>query len=121
MRSTLNRQEKTAKEPFFGDIDDMFREMEKMMDEELKDFTEKLPKEFVKEREMPDGSTVKKLKPLIYGYSMKIGPDSKPEIQKFGNIEKGLTGAPQVKEEREPLLTLLRQTVKSTWLWSFRA
>lgn len=92
------------REPFFSDIDKMFHEMEKMMDEELKSFTEKVPKEYVKERKLPDGSTVKELGPFVYGYSMKIGPDGKPEIQEFGNIKKGLKGAPQVKEEREPLV-----------------
>jgi HSP20 family protein len=93
-----------SKDPFFGDVDDMFKEMEKMMDEELKDFRDKVPKEYVKERKLPDGSTVKEFGPFVYGYSMKIGPDGKPEIQEFGNIKKGLKGAPQVKEEREPLV-----------------
>ena len=100
-------RKKRAKEPFFGDIDDMFREMEKMMDEELKNFTEKVPKEYVKERKLPDGSTIKELGPFVYGYSMKIGPDGKPEIQEFGNIKKGLKGAPQVKDEREPLVDIV--------------
>jgi HSP20 family protein len=85
----------------------MFREMEKMMDDEIKDFTEKVPKEFVKERKLPDGSTVKELGPFVYGYSMKIGPDGKPEIQEFGNLKKGLKGPPQVKEEREPLVDIV--------------
>ena len=85
----------------------MFREMEKMMDEEMKSFTEKVPKEYVKERKLPDGSTVKELGPFVYGYSMKIGPDGKPEIQEFGNLKKGLTGPPQVKEEREPLVDIV--------------
>ena len=100
-------RKRRVKEPFFSDIDDMFREMEKMMDEELKDFAEKLPKEYIKERKLPDGSTVKELGPFVYGYSMKIGPDGKPEIQEFGNIKKGLKGAPQVKEEREPLVDIV--------------
>jgi len=100
-------KKRRAKEPFFGDIDDMFREMEKMMDEELKDFAEKVPKEYVKERKLPDGSTVKELGPFVYGYSMKIGPDGKPEIQEFGNIKKGLKGTPQVKDEREPLVDIV--------------
>jgi len=95
------------REPFFGDIDEMFREMEKMMDEELKDFTEKVPKEYVKERKLPDGSTVRELGPFVYGYSMKIGPDGKPEIQEFGNIKKSLKGTPQVTEEREPLVDIV--------------
>jgi len=81
--------------------------MEKMMDEELKNFTEKVPKEYVKERKLPDGSTVKELGPFVHGYSMKIGPDGKPEIQEFGNIKKSLKGTPQVKEEREPLVDIV--------------
>ena len=101
------RKRRPAKDPFFSDIDSMFKEMERMMDEELKNFTQKVPKEYIKERQLPDGSTVKELGPFVYGYSMKIGPDGKPEIQEFGNIKKGLKGAPQVKEEREPLVDIV--------------
>jgi HSP20 family protein len=100
-------RKRRGKDPFFGDIDEMFREMEKMMDEEMKNFADKVPKEYVKERKLPDGSTVKELGPFVYGYSMKIGPDGKPEIQKFGNLKKGLKGTPQVKEEREPLVDIV--------------
>ena len=103
----FKKRRNSSKDPFFGEIDDMFREMEKMMDEELKNFTEKVPKEYVKERKLPDGSTVKELGPFVYGYSMKIGPDGKPEIQEFGNLKKGLKGPPQVKEEREPLVDIM--------------
>ncbi len=101
------KRQRPSKDPFFGDIDNMFKEMERMMDEELKNFTDKVPKEYVKERKMPDGSTVKELGPFVYGYSMKIGPDGKPEIQEFGNIKKGLKGPPEVKEEREPLVDIV--------------
>ncbi len=94
-------------DPFFGDIDRMLREMEKMMDEEFKNFTEKVPKDYIKERKLPDGSTVKEFGPFVYGYSMKIGPNGKPEIQEFGNIKKSLKGLPQVKEEREPLVDVV--------------
>ncbi len=103
----FKKRQRPSKAPFFGDIDDMFKEMEKMMDEEFKSFTEKVPKEYVKERKLPDGSTVKELGPFVYGYSMKIGPDGKPEIQEFGNIKKGLKGPPEVKEEREPLVDIV--------------
>ena len=94
------------KDPIFGDVDRMFHEMEKMMEEEFKSFTEKVPKDYIKERKLPDGSTVKEWGPFVYGYSMKIGPDGKPEIQEFGNIKKSLKG-PQVKEEREPLVDIV--------------
>ena len=95
-----------TKDPFFGDIDQMFRQMEKMMEEEFKNFTEKVPKDYVKERKLPDGSTVKEWGPFVYGYSMKIGSDGKPEIQEFGNLKKSLKG-PEVKEEREPLVDVV--------------
>jgi HSP20 family protein len=49
---------------------------------------------------------VKELGPFVYGYSMKIGPGGKPEIQQFGNIKKSLKG-PQVSEEREPLVDIV--------------
>jgi HSP20 family protein len=94
------------KDPFFSDIDRIFREMEKHMEEEFREFTEKVPKDYVKERKLPDGSTVKEFGPFVYGYSMKIGPDGKPEIREFGNIKKSLKG-PQVKEEREPLVDIV--------------
>jgi HSP20 family protein len=102
----FKKRRNPSRDPFFGDIDNMFREMEKMMEEEFKNFSDKVPKEYVKERKLPDGSTVKELGPFVYGYSMKIGPDGKPDIQEFGNLKKSLKG-PEVKEEREPLVDVV--------------
>jgi HSP20 family protein len=104
---TRRKRSPFDKDPFFGDIDRIFREMEKRMEDEFKDFTEKVPKDYVKERKLPDGSIVKEFGPFVYGYSMKIGPDGKPEIREFGNIKKSLKGTPQVKEEREPLVDVV--------------
>jgi len=87
------------------DIDDIFHEMEKMMEEEFKTFTSRVPKDYVKEKKLPDGSTVRELGPFVYGYSVKIGPDGKPEIREFGNVKPSRLG-PQVKEEREPLVDI---------------
>jgi HSP20 family protein len=103
----FKKRQRPNKDPFFGDIDEMFKEMEKMMDEKFTDFTEKVPKEYVKERKLPDGSTVKELGPFVYGYSMKFGPDGKPDIQEFGNIKKDQKGTPQITEEREPLVDIV--------------
>lgn len=91
---------------FFGDIDELFREMERMMEEEFKSFTSKIPKDYARERQLSDGSTVREWGPFVYGYSMKIGPDGKPEIHEFGNVKKSRLG-PQVKEEREPLVDII--------------
>ncbi len=94
------------KDPFFGNIDHIFREMEKRMEEEFREFTQKVPKDYVKVRKLPDGKTVKEFGPFVYGYSMKIGPNGKPEIREFGNIKKSLKG-PEVKQEREPLVDVV--------------
>ena len=103
---TKRRRSPFDKDPFFGDIDRIFREMEERMEEEFRDFTKTVPKDYIKERKLPDGSTVKEFGPFVYGYSLKIGPDGKPEIREFGNIKKSLKG-PEVKEEREPLVDVV--------------
>lgn len=90
----------------FEDMEKMFREMEKMMEEEFKTFTSRIPKDYVRERKLPDGTTVREFGPFVYGYSVKIGPDGKPEIREFGNVKPSRLG-PQVKEEREPLVDVI--------------
>ncbi|MEM2118901.1 MAG: archaeal heat shock protein Hsp20 [Candidatus Bathyarchaeia archaeon] len=90
----------------FGDIDKLFHDMEKMMEEEFKHFTSQVPKDYVRERKLPNGSTVREFGPFVYGYSVKIGPDGKPEISEFGNLKPTRQG-PKVKEEREPLVDVV--------------
>lgn len=103
---------KRSKSPFFrswgfDDIDKMFRDMEKMMEEEFKSFTSRVPKDYVRERRLPDGSTAREWGPFVYGYSVKIGPDGKPEVREFGNVKPTREGLPQVQEEREPLVDIV--------------
>jgi HSP20 family protein len=103
---------KRKRSPFFrslgfDDIDRLFDEMEKMMEQEFKTFTSRIPKDYVRERRLPDGSTTRELGPFVYGYSVKIGPDGKPEIREFGNVKPTRHGLPQVQEEREPLVDIV--------------
>jgi HSP20 family protein len=91
----------------FRDVDNVFREMEKMMEEAFKDFSSQVPRDYVKERKLPDGSTTREFGPFVYGYSMKIGPDGKPVVREFGNVKPGKRG-PQVREEREPLVDVIQ-------------
>jgi len=100
------RRSPFSRDWLFGDMDRIFEEMEKMMEEEVKSFSSRIPKDYVKERKLPDGRTVREWGPFVYGYSMKIGPDGKPEIREFGNLKPGRVG-PQVKEEREPLVDII--------------
>jgi HSP20 family protein len=100
---------------FFGDIEEMMRDLDEMMQKEFREFTTRIPKDYVRERKLPDGSTQKEWGPFVYGYSMTIGPDGKPQIREFGNVKPSLKPEPfgarrpslNVKEEREPLVDVI--------------
>ncbi|MDG6222751.1 MAG: Hsp20/alpha crystallin family protein [Candidatus Bathyarchaeota archaeon] len=100
---------------FFGDIEDMMREMEEMMEQNFEQFRTRIPEEMKRERKLPDGSTVPEWGPFVYGYSMTIGPDGKPKIREFGNVkpsnEAETCGVNKpcldVKQEREPLVDIV--------------
>jgi HSP20 family protein len=103
------------RQPFFGDW--FFDDMNRMFEEMFKDVAGTLPKELVRERRLPDGSTVREVGPIVYGYSMTMGPDGKPVVREFGNakpsMEQTKFGPPKpgltVKEEREPLVDLITE------------
>ncbi len=99
--------------PFFRssflDMDRMIREMEEFMERQFEEFSRMAPKDLVRERTLPDGSKVREFGPFVYGYTMKIGPDGKPEVRQFGNIKpEARFGRPHVNisEEREPLVDI---------------
>ena len=100
---------------FFGDIEDMMREMEEMMEQNFEQFRTRIPEEMKRERKLPDGTTVPEWGPFVYGYSMTVGPDGKPKIREFGNVkpsnEPESCGLKQpcldVKQEREPLVDIV--------------
>ena len=97
---------------FFGDIDEMMRDVEEMMEREFREFKTRVPGDLVRERRLPDGSITHEWGPFVYGYSMTIGPDGKPEVREFGNVKPsrkseafGVTRPSlEIKEEREPLV-----------------
>ena len=47
-------------------------------------------------------------RPYVYGFSMSLGPDGKPVIREFGNVQKSRFG-PKVREEREPLVDVMEE------------
>ena len=96
---------------WFPDVDEMMKEMEKMMQAAFRNFEQQVPKSLVRERKMEDGSTVREMGPIVYGYSVKIGPDGKPVVRKFGNIDAFpniLGGGMAVKGEREPVVDVIK-------------
>jgi len=99
------------RDDMFEDMDQIFREMEETMQRQFKEFSEKAPKELIRERTLPDGSKVREWGPFVYGYSVTIGPDGKPEIREFGNVKsERRLGMPKIdiKEKREPLVDIMQ-------------
>jgi HSP20 family protein len=81
------------------------------MQQAFRNVEQQVPKNLIKERKLDDGSVVREMGPIVYGYSVKIGPDGKPEVRKFGNVNSFpniLGGGLAVKEEREPLVDVIK-------------
>lgn len=98
----------------FREFDEMRNEMERTFSETFKNIENKVPKDLVKEYETPEGGKVREVGPIVYGYSMTIGPDGKPRVREFGNVrspssssslrgEGGSFTRPLISSEREPL------------------
>jgi len=92
----------------FPDIDEMMREMERAFSDQFKDFEKGLPKNLVRESKTPDGGVKKEFGPIVYGYSVTIGPDGKPVVREFGNVKSG-EGKPwkAIQDKREPLVDVV--------------
>ncbi|MEM2110562.1 MAG: archaeal heat shock protein Hsp20 [Candidatus Bathyarchaeia archaeon] len=96
---------------FYGDFNEVFREMEEMIEREFKELSKRVPKDLVRERVLPDGTKINEWGPFVYGYSITIGPDGKPQIREFGNMKPEIgPGRPRIdfKEEREPLVDVIK-------------
>lgn len=87
----------------FRDFDETQERMERLFDQQLKDFETKTPKELIREYETPEGGKVREVGPIVYGYSMTIGPDGRPRVREFGNVKKMGVGNQVISAEREPL------------------
>jgi len=93
----------------FRELDEMRREMSRTFSEQFKNIENKVPKDLIKEYETPEGGKVREVGPIVYGYSMTIGPDGKPKIREFGNVKSPFSGRgsfeqPSLSAEREPLV-----------------
>jgi HSP20 family protein len=98
----------------FRDFDDIHDEMNRMFDV-FNNISNNAPKELVREYETKEGGKVREVGPIVYGYSMTIGPDGKPQVREFGNIKSVSDNAvkkigtqsdnlSQISAEREPLV-----------------
>lgn len=96
MADSNRRKRRTSWDDLFGNFDEEFEDMRRRMDELLEQYTS---------GKLDPGEG----QPMIYGFSMRVGPDGKPRIQEFGNA------APETLEEegiREPLTDIIEEKDK---------
>jgi HSP20 family protein len=101
----------TAGGDIFREFEEMRRDMERMFEETLRDI-DKVPKDLIREYDTPAGGRVREIGPLVYGYSVTVGPDGKPKVRHFGNVRslgRGgmMTTTPALTAEREPLADVI--------------
>ncbi len=85
----------------------MHKEMDRMF-KVFSNMSSNAPKELLREYQTPQGDKIREVGPIVYGYSMTVGPDGKPHIREFGNIKSfdekgGREISPQISAAREPL------------------
>ena len=92
---------------WFGDFlpEEMFRQIEEMMDRMMSEMNEGTLFDNEAFEEMlrnPEGTS-----PFLFGFSMKVGPDGKPIIQRFGNppMDEGVDSTPSI----EPLVDVVEE------------
>jgi len=83
-------------DPWFDDVLEEFDRLEEMMDEMVRQTFETSSKE---ERAH---------KPYVFGFSVRAGPDGKPVIREFGNLQRGSSGT-LIREESEPLVDVVEE------------
>jgi HSP20 family protein len=95
----------------FKSFDEMRNRMEREFEEGIKQFESSAPKDLVREYETPEGTKVREYGPFVYGYSMTVGPDGRPNVREFGNVKSpfqegrsGFRTRPLISSEREPLV-----------------
>jgi HSP20 family protein len=89
-----------------GSMDSILKTMKDLMEQDFKNLSESMSRNYVREIKLPNGSVEKRWGPFVYGYTMTVGPDGKSRIREFGNIRPDTRmGRPHldIKDKREPL------------------
>lgn len=76
---------------YFDDLFRGFDEMRSEFEDQFKNIENRAPKDLIREYESPGGGKIREVGPLVYGYSMTVGPDEKPKIREFGNVKSPLS------------------------------
>lgn len=93
----------------FEEMEAMMRELDEMFSRSFEEVERELPKNLIRERRTKD-KIIREFGPIVYGYSITIGPDGKPIIREFGNVRPG--AKPEIvelSEAREPLVDVFEE------------
>ena len=102
----------------FRDFEDRYKGLDTMYNV-FNDISTNAPEELVREYETEEGVKVREVGPIVYGYSMTIGPDGRPQVREFGNVRslgeidsnvkkigQNTGKSSQLSAEREPLVDI---------------
>lgn len=71
---------------------------------------EMAPRSLIRERRLPDGSVIREVGPIVWGFSFKLDSEGKPIVRSFGNVRcPSFRFEPFVSEYREPLYDLAEE------------
>jgi len=106
MTTPPRRREPSGDDPFgdfFADFDKEFRRIQESMQSMVEDA--------MKRAQVPQGGS-RPGDPFVYGFTMRLGPDGKPQFQSFGNTgapHAAGPGSPEIAPEggREPVTDLI--------------
>jgi HSP20 family protein len=93
MANDDRKKRRSSWDDIFGNFDDEFEEMRRHMDA--------LMEGFMSGRVDPNMA-----QPIVYGFSMRVGPDGKPHIEEFGNRP---PQSPEEEGAREPLTDIIEE------------
>jgi HSP20 family protein len=87
--------------------DDIFKQIEEMMNRMFEEIGQGQPMDMDAIRKMVEGS--QGINPFVFGFSVRMGPDGKPVIQRFGNRPPGMEEAPEGPHILEPLVDVIEE------------
>lgn len=95
---------------FFDDIFKGIEETQREIERDFKDIEKNIPKDLVREYKTAEGGKAREVGPMVYGYSMTVGPDGKPRIREFGNVKRPSRFGefrPEIAGEMEPMIDVV--------------
>jgi len=98
----MEGDEDESKDGEFIDIEDEFIEA---LEEEFENIINTF--DDIRRRIIEEAAEASDQNPIVYGFSIRIGSDGKPNVEEFGNLHGMLSGDTSAPGEREPLTDVI--------------